>query len=228
MGKHYISREVNVIPITDKSLQLVPTQDVEIQKLINILPPENHPTGQRRYIITGGPGAGKTTIINELSKEYTVIPEAATTIIEKEIAEGIIRPWQFDDYHIKVNQLNNINQVKVQNLSVPIVFFDRGFLDSLSYILLQKRILHQYVIDCVQTVVNASYYEKDLFFIDNLEYVMPGPARNESLEESLQKAACLEKNYRALGYNIIHVPPGPVEDRVAFIVAWIKLRNQLK
>ena len=217
------NREVNFIPCTDSSLKTISIQDREIQKLISIFPPENHTTGQKRYIITGGPGAGKTTIVNELSKKYTVVPEAATTIIEKEIAKGIQKPWQFDDYHIKVNQLNNTNQIKIQNLSDPIVFFDRGFLDSLSYILLQKRILHQYVLDCVQIVINAGYFEKTIFFIDSLGFIVPGPARTESLEESLRKAACLEKNYRALGYEIIHVPPGTVKERVNLITNYVMM-----
>lgn len=212
-----LDRNIKSIPITKKSMEIIPIHDIEIQNLINVIPPVNHPYGQKRYIITGGPGAGKTTIINALGKKFTVIPEAATTIIEREIHQGISNPWRADDYHIKVNQLNLANQIRAQNLSTPVIFFDRGFLDSLSYILLQKRKLYQFVIDCVQASINATYFEKTVFFIDSLGFIVPGPARNESLEESVQKAACLEKNYKALGYEIIHIPPGSLEERVDLI-----------
>ncbi len=46
---------------------------------------------------------------------------------------------------------------------------------------------------------------------------MPGPARDESLEEALQKANCLKNNYLTLGYEIIHIPSGEIQDRVNLI-----------
>lgn len=48
---------------------------------------------QRRYIVTGGPGVGKTTIINFLEAQgYAVIHEAATDIIEAEKSCGVAEP----------------------------------------------------------------------------------------------------------------------------------------
>lgn len=90
--------------------------------------------------------------------------------------------------------------------SKPLAFFDRGHLDGISYILLQNHTLYQYVVDCVQAVIDTQY----------------GPARTESLEESLQKARCLEQNYRAMGYEIIHIPAGPVEERTLLIIDYIR------
>ena len=175
--------------------------------------------GQLRYIITGGPGAGKTSIINCLQKQgYLTVPEAATEIIEEGLRKDIERPWKADDYHIKMYELISKRQMEVHNSSTPIAFFDRGHLDGISYILLQKRTLYQYVVDCVQASINAQYFNKRVFFIDSLGFVVPGPARTEGLKESLQKARCLEQNYRALGYDIIHIPPGLVEERTQLII----------
>ena len=42
------------------------------------------------YVITGGPSAGKTTLLAELEKlGYKTIPEAARTLIDEAVAEGI-------------------------------------------------------------------------------------------------------------------------------------------
>ncbi len=112
-------------------------------------------------------------------------------------------------------------QLEVQNSSAPIVFFDRGHLDGLSYILLQKRKLYPYVIDCVQNSIDTYYFNRRVFFIDSLGFVVPGLARNESLQDSLQKAACLEQNYRALGYELIHIPPASIEERVKMVLDYI-------
>ena len=43
----------------------------------------------RRYIITGAPGAGKTTIVTALRERgYPVVDEAATDVIAREQAAG--------------------------------------------------------------------------------------------------------------------------------------------
>lgn len=183
---------------------------------------------QQRYILTGGPGAGKTSIINFLAeKGYSTVPEAATEIIEQDIKKGIENPWMAADYHIRMYQLISKRQDEVQNSMAPVVFFDRGHLDGLSYILLQKRTLYQCIIDHVQTSIDTQYFNKIVFFIDSLGFVVPGPARTEDLQESLLKANCLEKNYRAMGYEIIHIPPGPVEARAQMIINHISKEKSL-
>lgn len=185
--------------------------------------------GQQRYILTGGPGAGKTSIINYLSKcGYLVAPEAATEIIEEGLKKGIERPWRADDYHIRMYELISKRQIEVQNSSAPIAFFDRGHLDGISYILLQNRTLFQYVVDRVQSSIDSQYFNNRVFFIDTLGFVMPGPARDEDLQESLQKAQCLEQNYRAMGYEIIHIPPGSVEERAQIIIDYVTKWNEEK
>jgi predicted ATPase len=185
--------------------------------------------GQQRYILTGGPGAGKTSIIDFLAMQgYLIVSEAATEIIAEGLRQGIEKPWRADDYHIRMYELISKRQIEIQNSSAPIVFFDRGHLDGLSYILLQKRTLYQSILDCVQTSIDTQYFNNRVFFIDSLGFVVPGPARDEDLQESLQKAHCLEQNYRAMGYEIIHILPGSVEERAQMIIHYITKWNENK
>lgn len=157
---------------------------------------------------------------------YFTVPEAATAIIEEGLRKNIEKPWKAQDYHIRMYELISKNQLEVQNLSTSIAFFDRGHLDGISYILLQGRTLYQYVIDCVQSSMDVQYFNKKVFFIDNLDFVLPGPARNESLKESLQKAFCLKQNYLAMGYELIHIPPGTIEERTLMIINYVKSWNE--
>jgi predicted ATPase len=174
---------------------------------------------QQRYILTGGPGAGKTSIINFLAKKgYSIVPEAATEIIEQDLRKGVEKPWLADDYHIRMYQLISKRQVEIENSMASVVFFDRGHLDGLSYILLQKCTLYQCILDHVQTSIDTQYFNKKVFFIDSLGFVVPGPARNEDLQESLLKASCLKRNYEAMGYEVIHIPPGSIEERAQLII----------
>lgn len=175
--------------------------------------------GQRRYIITGGPGSGKTSIINELAKRgYLIAPEAATDVIEEGLQQNIQAPWMADDYHIKVSALIAKRQEGVRNSKETVAFFDRGHLDGITYILLQRRKLPQEVVDYVQATVDESFFEKKVFFIENLEFYEQAPYRDENLEEALEKSRQIKQNYQALGYEVINIPPGTIEQRSEWII----------
>jgi len=50
--------------------------------------------GMKRFILTGTPGAGKTTILRQLEIEgFDVVEEAATNVIALEQAKGVAEPW---------------------------------------------------------------------------------------------------------------------------------------
>jgi predicted ATPase len=221
---HITNRSINSPIITEKSKEVIDVSDeVTIEKIVKKVQPFNHMDGQKRYILTGGPGAGKTSIINVLAKSgYLCMPEAATDVINHGIEIGIHHPWKNEDYHINMYQLIIKRQFEAQSSSDPVVFFDRGHLDGISYILLQKRKLFKYIVDCVQASLDCHFFQKSVFFIESLGFVVPGPARTESIQESLQKAECLEHNYRSLGYEIIRIPPASIEKRAQMIIDHIK------
>lgn len=48
----------------------------------------------RRYVLTGAPGAGKTTLADALHRRgWLVVSEAATDVITAEQARGVTEPW---------------------------------------------------------------------------------------------------------------------------------------
>jgi len=53
----------------------------------------------RRFIITGAPGAGKTTIIRQLELDgFSVVEEAATDVIAAVHAQGVVEPWRHPSF----------------------------------------------------------------------------------------------------------------------------------
>lgn len=111
------------------------------------------------------------------------MPEAATEVINSGIEGGNQHPWKDEDYHIKMYQLIIKRQLEAQNSPTPIVFFDKGHLDGISYIILQKRKLFRYILDCVQTSFDCNFFQRSVFFIENLSFIIPSPARTESIYE---------------------------------------------
>src|SRR5579872_7271143 len=65
--------------------------------LEHITPPQFSPKQSHRYVITGGPGVGKTSIIHYLRDHgYHVLGEAATDVIRHSLEKGIAKPWDKD------------------------------------------------------------------------------------------------------------------------------------
>ena len=53
----------------------------------------------KRYILTGTPGSGKTSILHELKRQgYAVVEEAATDVIAREQGLGNSEPWLQADF----------------------------------------------------------------------------------------------------------------------------------
>ena len=101
----------------------------------------------KSYVIAGGPGIGKSTVIELLaSKGYNIIPEAARIIIESELAtNGDALPWtnveKFIDKFIEL-QIKNEEEVAKKFPEHEIVFLDRGVVDPDGYNLADGRSLH--------------------------------------------------------------------------------------
>ena len=96
----------------------------------------------RKFVITGGPGTGKTSIIQKLSTDFIVFPEVAREILKN-------KEYCFDvQYEIFVEQ---VKQNKEANLIDGKIFFDRGIPDSLAYFRYnQFRILEELFIESSQ------------------------------------------------------------------------------
>jgi hypothetical protein len=57
----------------------------------------------KRYILTGAPGAGKTSILRSLAERgWAVVEEAATDVIAREQLAGVSEPWQRSDFADKI------------------------------------------------------------------------------------------------------------------------------
>ncbi|MCE9541299.1 ATP-binding protein [Candidatus Kaiserbacteria bacterium] len=166
------------------------------------------------YVLTGGPCAGKTTLVNELEKRgHNILPEAARLFFEEELALGLtieqIRATDDWLFRIAERKYNMERAVPPEET----FFFDRGVPDSVAYFRLNNEPIRQ----AFTEMLNASKY-RAVFLLDLVDF-QADEARTETPEQAREIHEAIRTAYTELGYDIISVPVLPVPERADFILS---------
>lgn len=175
---------------------------------------------QQKIVITGGPGTGKSTVIDELvSRNFQCMPEISRQVTLNAREKGIeqlflTKPLLFSELLLE----GRVNQyIEAETKNTELVFFDRGIPDVHAY-------MNYISIDYPKTYINRSnLYRYDYIFLMPPweEIYISDNERYENFEQALAIHNHLERTYKKLNYPIIEVPTGTVEKRTDFILACI-------
>lgn len=166
------------------------------------------------FVLTGGPCAGKTTLVREFEADgVRVVHESARVIIEKGMAEG----RSLDEIRADPAQFTrDIIALDTANLDVhpssERVFFDRSIIDNIGY---HAHLGLEPAAELRAACERARFAK--VFILDIVNYAQDY-ARNESPEEALAIQNALENAYREYNIPVVNVPVLPVEERVAFVL----------
>ena len=136
-----------------------------------------------RFVITGGPGAGKTTILNALAaRGYMHAVESARAIIRERLASGL-RPRpplaQFGN-DILHRDIARYRETRVTDRPV---FFDRGIVDALC--LLDQQ--HALALGEAEAYIRSFPYNKMVLLMPPWEAIYRTDAeRDQTFAESVQ------------------------------------------
>ena len=172
----------------------------------------------RAFVITGGPGGGKTTLLDALEERgYRVAPEAARRIIKARLAQGL-PPRPEPAAFAREILASDMDQHRAAQDHDGITFFDRGVLDALYMLDLVHAITRQEAAGIVQ----GFPYNKTVFLLPPWEDIYGTDAeRDQSFEEAVQVFEGMSRWYGQWGYQTVEVPRVSVEERVAFILETI-------
>ncbi len=172
-------------------------------------------------VIIGGPGSGKTSIINDLiSKGYCCFPEISREVTLKAKADGIEQLFLTDPNLFSQKLLEGrIKQFRdASDNEHNIVFIDRGIPDIVAYMeYIGDDYLAEFHVASLENIYSKIFVLppwKEIYVSDNERY--------ESYEQAQEIHKHLIQTYQSYGYDLIEVPKETVENRVLHILCKLK------
>ena len=174
----------------------------------------------RLFVMTGGPGSGKSTLIDALANRgISTMPEAGRAIIRDQVEiGGEALPWSdkraFAELMLSWEMRSYRDALR---LSGPVIF-DRGVPDVAGYL----RLSNLPVPSHVARAAEVFRYHRRVFVAPPWpEIFTQDGERKQSFEEAQATCAAMIETYSALGYEMIPLPLASVEERVRFVLAAI-------
>jgi len=177
-------------------------------------------------VLTGGPGVGKTTLLNELNKQgFSIVEEDARRIIREQLeadADGL--PWKNKIHYAKLmlaaSSASYVMQVRQDHQNY--IFFDRGIPDALSYIAMEGLSIEE---ELLHEAKGRRYHKKVFILPPWAEIYANDNERKQTWREAENTFKIMKETYTQLGYETIEVAKTTVNDRVQFILKALEQQN---
>jgi predicted ATPase len=177
----------------------------------------------KKVVIAGGPGTGKTSLINHLKTSgFLCYDEISRQVTLQARKDGIAQLFLTEPLLFSEKLLEGRTQQFLQAAkeSENIVFLDRGIPDVLAYM---DHIGDAYPEHFVEA---CEKYKYDFIFILSpwQEIFTSDSERYESYEEAIEIHHHLLDTYKRFGYQLIDVPFGSLKNRSDFILESLNLQ----
>jgi predicted ATPase len=177
----------------------------------------------RRYVLTGAPGSGKTAILHGLkARGYLVVDEAATDVIARGQALGRDEPWRDPAFVDSIAELQRRRQQAAGGSVSTVQVYDRSPICTLALAHYSGRPVSRSLAAEIDRVVGGHVYERRVFLVRPIGFITRTAARRITFEESLAFERLHELAYSAHGYELVEIPSGAVDDRVAMVDGYIR------
>jgi len=177
---------------------------------------------QGKWVLTGGPSVGKTTLIELLEKiGQEIVSESAREVIaEQEQREDPILPWT----NFKAFQrLLTDHQIHAEgSIQTSLAFLDRGFTDQIGYFAEQGLPPSQ---DLYQLIKEAGY--TGVFLLAPVPYQKDNQ-RQEDEEQAKRIHAEITRAWEEQGFEIVHIDGGTKGQRLDQILIHLGIQQEIE
>ena len=167
-----------------------------------------------RIVFTGGPGFGKSAVLEILAGDgFACMPEAPRELIleQRERPDGILPQNDFVGFADLV-----VERMARHHREAPdgTVLFDRALPDMFAYLRYARHRISPRTRNLVETLT----YDSPVFFFPDWKdiYALDG-VRYETFEQARDIGLLIRESYESLGYRVIDVPREPVKQRAIFV-----------
>ncbi|MEM6936221.1 MAG: AAA family ATPase [Pseudomonadota bacterium] len=171
----------------------------------------------QKCIITGGPGSGKTSLIEALTlRGHAHLPEVSRRLIREQraIEDGVL-PWRSLTAFAALAVEAMLRDHDLAERQAGIVFFDRGLPDVFGYL----RNSGLEIPDRWKRAHDRCTYAQQVFILPPWpEIYVNDDERPQTLDESRALHAEISRAYEQLGYELIEVPKIRVDQRADFVL----------
>ncbi|PSW13107.1 ATPase [Photobacterium sanctipauli] len=170
-------------------------------------------------IITGGPGAGKTSLLSALAQRgYMAFTEVSRTLIRQQAAldDGIL-PWT-DLPRFAALCLEAMGEQRQQAMcgTMP-AFVDRAIGDICAYLVIGGEAVAQHYIEAAK-----GYYPTVFCCAPNQAIYVQDDERPHTFAEAEAIHRQLKQTYSELGYQVVEVPWDTVDNRASWVLAQMR------
>jgi predicted ATPase len=174
-------------------------------------------TANRFFVVTGGPGSGKSSLVDRLQRAgHAGSVEAGRGIIQDQVAIGgealpwcdrmlfaeLMLSWEMRSYHI------------AERAAGP-VFFDRGVPDVLGYLRLSGLPVPEHM----KRAVAVFRYNRRVFIAPPWRKIFQQDSeRKQDFGEAVRTYDALVATYTTSGYELVELPKVSLEERVNIVL----------
>jgi len=196
-----------------------------VRKSLGMLYANTQVHATRLYVLTGGPGTGKSSTIEELANRgQQTIKEAYTTLYEKAAKENKIDAFFEDPLQLHYNLMRE--QLKAEEAldKEKSAFLDRSVIDIVTF----GDYLKVNIPDDLKAQADREY--ELVFLLEPLpsSCYKKTEIRKETEEESHVIHNILKEAYKRRGYILVDVPFGTPASRAQFILNCVARHENLK
>ena len=172
---------------------------------------------ERFHVITGGPGSGKTSLIEALVRlGYAHTLEAGRAIIQDQVAiDGPALPWRDPLAFAELMLSWEMRSYRMAEETTGPVFFDRGVTDLIGYL----KLVGQPVPAHFARAAERFRYNRRVFVAPPWPAIYTQDAeRKQTPEEAVRTYEAIVTAYSNCGYELVSLPLVSVEERVRFVL----------
>ncbi|GAB2751369.1 AAA family ATPase [Salinifilum aidingensis] len=173
---------------------------------------------ERFVVITGGPGSGKTSLVERLQTwGHARSHEAGRAVIaEQQDLGGPALPWRDAVLFAEHMLCWELRSYRLAEQQAGRVFFDRGVVDIAGFLRLRGSAVPAHI-----TAAAAQLrYHREVFLAPFWPQIYARDAqRTQSAEEAAATEHALHAAYTEHGYTVRRLPQAPVDDRARFVLA---------